>query len=181
MVGVKGLNCCRSVPDSGIICTRGKGRGGCEIRNLFRASFHRRQDRQPMTDLTDNNLGFLFHPRSVAVAGISLAHPEHWTRTFYDGMVEFFDGPVYPVNIKGGEISGRKVYPRLRDIQGAIDYVISTVPAAAAPQLVEECAEKGVRAIHFCTAGFSETGEAEGKRLEDELVSVARTQVQTSR
>ncbi len=48
------------------------------------------------------------------------------------------------------------------------------VPAQAAPRLIEECAAKGVRAIHFCTAGFAETGEEEGTRLESELVELAR-------
>jgi acyl-CoA synthetase (NDP forming) len=48
------------------------------------------------------------------------------------------------------------------------------VNAQIAPKLVEECAEKGVRTIHFCTAGFSETGEEQGIKLESELVEIAR-------
>jgi len=127
-----------------------------------------------MSNLSSRNLEFLFHPRSIALVGITTAHPEHWTRTFLKSLLDFeFEGPLYLVNPKGGEIEGRTVYPSLRDIPDTIDYVISLVPARAAPTLVEECAGKGVRAMHFCTAGFSEIGEEEGTRLEAELVEVA--------
>ncbi len=125
--------------------------------------------------MNGESLEFLFHPRSIALVGITTAHPEHWTRTFLDGLLEFgFEGPLYLVNPKGGEIEGHKVYHSLQDIPKTIDHVIGLVPAQSAPGLVEECAGKGVRAIHFCTAGFSETGEKEGIKLEAELVELAR-------
>ncbi len=116
----------------------------------------------------------LFHPRSIALVGIT-TNPKHWTRTFLDALLEFqFEGPLYLVNPRGGEIRGLKVYRRLEDIPDVIDYVISTVPASVAPELVEACAARGVRAIHFCTAGFSETGEERGLRLEAELAEISR-------
>lgn len=128
-----------------------------------------------MSNLSDDGLEFLFHPRSIALVGITTVHPEHWTRTFLKGLLEFeFEGPIYLVNPKGGEIEGHHVFPGLQDIPGTIDYVIGLVPAQAAPGLVEACAHKGVRATHFCTAGFSETGEAEGIRLEAELLEAAQ-------
>jgi len=85
-----------------------------------------------------------------------------------------FDRPLYLVNPKGGEIKGHKIYTSLKDVPGNIDYVIGLVNAHVAPKLVEGCAEKGVRAIHFCTAGFSETGEEQRIKLESELAEVAR-------
>src|SRR4030042_5065489 len=123
-----------------------------------------------------HNLEFLFHPGSIALAGISLTNPSHWTRTFLESLLEFqFKGLIYPVNPKGGEIQGLKVFPSLEDIPGTIDYVISTTSAGVAPKLVEECARKGVKAIHFCTAGFSETGEEEGARLETEVTRLSHS------
>ncbi|OGP93958.1 MAG: hypothetical protein A2157_02195 [Deltaproteobacteria bacterium RBG_16_47_11] len=120
-------------------------------------------------------LDFLFVPRSIALVGITISKPDHWTRTFLDSLLEFrFKGQIYLVNPRGGEIHGLKVYKSLDDISGEVDYVISTVPAQAALNLVEECAGKGVRAIHFCTAGFSETGEEGRKRLEAELAELSR-------
>ncbi|MDY7019598.1 MAG: CoA-binding protein [Chloroflexota bacterium] len=121
-----------------------------------------------------DSLEFLFHPRSIALPGITISNPDHWTRTFLNSLLEIqFEGSIYPINPKGGEIQGLKVFRSLEDISGTIDYAISTVPARAAPKLVEECAHKGVKSIHFCTAGFSETGEKESVKLEAELAQLA--------
>jgi len=128
-----------------------------------------------MSYSNSKNLQPLFYPTSIALAGITVDNPQHWTRTFLDSLLEFqFEGPLYLVNPKGGEIRGIKVYRRFADIPQDVDYVISTVPAKAAPGLIEECAHKGVKAVHFCTAGFSETGEEEGARLEAQLADLSR-------
>jgi acyl-CoA synthetase (NDP forming) len=128
-----------------------------------------------MKNTRQHNLDFLFNPNSLALVGITTAETWHWTLTFLEALIEIgFDRPLYLVNPKGGEIKGHKVYASLKDVPGNIDYVIGLVNAHTAPKLVEECAEKGVRAIHFCTAGFSETGEEPRIKLESELAEVAR-------
>ena len=128
-----------------------------------------------MKNSRQDDLDFLFHPNSVALVGITTSQTWHWTLTFLEGLMEIgFDRPLYLVNPKGGEIKGHKVYASLKDIPGNIDYVIGLVNAQIAPKLVEECAGKGVKAIHFCTAGFSETGEEERIKLENELAEIAR-------
>jgi acyl-CoA synthetase (NDP forming) len=129
-----------------------------------------------MPKTSNYGLESLFHPHSIALVGITLNEDWHWTRTLLDALLEFkFENSIYLVNPKGGKIHGLNVYRSLRDIpDDRIDYVISTVPAKAAPGLVEECSSKGVKAIHFCTAGFSETGEDEGVRLEADLVKLSR-------
>jgi len=125
--------------------------------------------------MPQHDLDFLFHPSSLALVGITTTEPQHWTRTFLDGLIEFeFDRPFYLVNPKDGEIKGHKVYTSLREVPGSVDHVVGLVNARLAVNLVEECAEKGVRAIHFCTAGFSETGEEWRIKLESELAGVAR-------
>jgi len=122
-----------------------------------------------------NSLEYLFHPESIALVGITLANPTHWTRMFLDALLEFkFERPLYLVNRKGGEIRGLTVYRSLEEIDGPVDYVISTVPASAAPGLVTDCARKHVRTIHFCTSGFGETGEQEGIGLEADIADRAR-------
>ena len=125
--------------------------------------------------MRQHDLDFLFHPDSVALVGITTSETWHWTLTFLEGLLEIgFDRPLYLVNPKGGEIKGHKVYTSLKEVPGNIDYVIGLVNAHIAPKLVEECAEKGVRAIHFCTAGFSETGEEDRVKLESEVAEIAR-------
>jgi acyl-CoA synthetase (NDP forming) len=128
-----------------------------------------------MKNMYQRDLEFIFHPNSIALVGITTTAPEHWTRTFLDGLIEFeFDHPFYLVNPKDGEIKGHKVYTSLKDVPGSVDHVIGLVNARLALELVEECAQKGVRAIHFCTAGFSETGEEWRIKLEAELAELAR-------
>ena len=125
--------------------------------------------------MTEDSIDFLFHPRSIALVGVTTTRPEHWTRSLLEGLLEFrFDGRLYVVNPRGGHIEGQEVYRSLQEIPGTIDYVIGLVPAPLAPKLVEESASKGAQAIHFCTAGFSETGQEEGIRLEGEVARIAQ-------
>ncbi|MDD5397643.1 MAG: CoA-binding protein [Dehalococcoidia bacterium] len=120
-------------------------------------------------------LDSIFYPKSVAFVGISTSNLLHWTRTFWDSLREFhFEGPLYPVNPHGGELDGYKVYTSLEEVPGQVDYVISTVNAKVAPAIVQSCARKGVKAIHFCTAGFDETGEAGSEGLQQKLAQLAR-------
>jgi len=116
----------------------------------------------------------LIHPRSVAIVGAS-ANPTAKAYDYLKGMIEFdFPGSLYPINPKASEILGLKAFPSVRDVPGTIDYAISCIPAEAAPQLVEDCASKGAKVLQLYTAGFSETGAEEGRRLEEELVRRAR-------
>ena len=118
-------------------------------------------------------LDYIFHPRSVAVAGASSGMG--FGAVFLASLRAFeFPGPIYPVNPKTNEIGGLTCYPSLSAVPGQVDYVISSVPAAAVPQLLEESATKGVKVIHFFTAGFSETGEEERAQLEQQVLQRAR-------
>jgi acyl-CoA synthetase (NDP forming) len=107
--------------------------------------------------------------------GITLTNPQHWTRTFLMSLVVYgYPGRIYPVNRGGGEIDGLKVWPSLADIPGEVDYVISLVPAGGSGELIGHAAAKGVKAIHFCTAGFSEVDLTGGAAREEDLVRQAR-------
>ena len=114
-------------------------------------------------------LDFIFHPRSIAVAGAS-ADPENRGYEFVDALVkQGFKGSIYAVHPRAEDVLGHKGYKSILDIPGNVDYVISSVPASAALQLVDESGQKGVRAIHFFTARFSETGNEDLAELEREL------------
>ena len=85
-----------------------------------------------------------------------------------------YTGTIYPVNPRAAEISGLKAYPTVRDIPGEVDYVIFNVPARLAPQVMEDCAARRVRAVHIYTAGFSETGKEEDRLVEERVAAIAR-------
>ena len=111
---------------------------------------------QTMPSSKNKNIDALFYPRSIALAGIPMSNPDHWTRIYWRALQEFnFEGQLYLVNRTGGELEGHKVYKHLEEIPGPIDYVISTVSAQAAPGLVLECAKKGVKAVQFAPRGLA--------------------------
>lgn len=117
----------------------------------------------------------IFHPKSIALVGTSL-DPNNWAgQMIPDALLEFkYNGDLYFVSRKSDEMWGYKTYPSIRDIPASIDYVICSIAARFTPKLMEECALKGVKAVHLFTSGFSETGEEEGCRLEQEINRIAR-------
>ena len=123
------------------------------------------------------DLDVIFRPRSVALVGITTANPQHWTRGFLEGYLALdfpSHGKFYLVNPKGGVVEGCQVYRSIQDIPDTLDFVVGLVPSRSAPQMVKDAAAKGARCVHFCTAGFSEIDDEEGKRLESELIRAAR-------
>ena len=118
----------------------------------------------------------IFHPKSIAIIGASSSEPETgWTARLLDFG---YPGHIYPVNPRVAEVNGLKAYPTVRDIPGPVDYAIFNIPARLVPQAMEDCVAKRVKVAHIYTAGFSETGKEEGKRLEarvsDGFAAIAR-------
>jgi acyl-CoA synthetase (NDP forming) len=122
------------------------------------------------------SLEFLFHPESIAIVGVSTDKTRIASGQVYlESLLGVgFKGKIYPVSRDQGEILGLKIYPGIEDIPDKIDYVISAIPAQDTPQLIIDCAAKGVKAIHMFTAGFSEIADASGKQLQSQITTMAR-------
>ena len=115
----------------------------------------------------------IFHPASVAVTGVS---PGSAGERYADYLLNYgYKGHLYPLRPKGGEFRGLKIYPGIKDVPGPVDLAICCIPAQHLPGLIQDCADKGVKAAVVHTAGFSETGSAQGRGMEAEMVRVART------
>jgi acetate---CoA ligase (ADP-forming) len=100
----------------------------------------------------------LFFPRSVAVVGAS-REPGTVGHTILEALVgNRFNGPVFPVNRNADYVGSIKAYPSLAAIGEPVDLVVIAVPAAAVPQVVEDCARAGVKGLIVITAGFAEIG-----------------------
>ena len=120
---------------------------------------------------TRASMGRLFNPRGVAVVGAS-ANPGKIGYRVVENMVKAgFTGEIYPINPKGGEILGRKVYAKLADVEGAVDVAVLAVPAEHVLGAVGDCAAKDVGHLVVVTSGFSEIGNI---ALEKELVALAK-------
>lgn len=127
--------------------------------------------------MSEHPLDRIFHPRAVAVVGVPSKPSPGRMMGFYASLLEagFPEiGGLYPVNPKMDEIDGVRCYPTLLDTPDPVDHVISQVPAAVVPQLVDQCVAKKVRSIHFFTAGFSETGDKEMAATEQRMIEKLR-------
>lgn len=122
--------------------------------------------------MSDHPLEDILHPRSIAVVGASARGRGGG---FIWPLKELgYKGKIYPVNPKYPEIMEMKAYGRVTDIPGPVDYVISSVPSTAALGLMQDCAKKGVKCVHFFTARFSETGRQDAADLEQEILRTAQ-------
>ena len=52
--------------------------------------------------------------------------------------------------------------------------MLLAVPRQSALELLDDCAAKNVKAVHFFTAGFSETDTQQGRKLEEQMLGKAR-------
>jgi len=115
----------------------------------------------------------LFYPKSVAFVGAS-GKMGKWGYTLLTSTIgSGYTGDVYLVNPKGGTIAGRPVYKSVKDIPGAVDVGVVTIPAEGVPALIPEFKDKGIKKMLLIASGFAETGD-EGTKKEHELVELAR-------
>lgn len=118
-------------------------------------------------------LDAFFRPRSVAVIGATET-PNSVGRTILTNLLSNpFGGTIYPINPKRANVLGVRAYPTVSDVPDEIDLAVIVTPAAAVPDLVRQCAKKGVPATIIISAGFKETGPA-GVELERQILDIAR-------
>ena len=115
----------------------------------------------------------VLYPRSVAVIGAS-ANPAKTGHVILRNIIDAgYKGDIYPINPKGGEILGLKVYRSVLEVPGEIDLAVVVVPARVVPSVMEEIGRKGIPGAVIISGGFGEAGE-EGARLEEEVGRIAR-------
>jgi acetyltransferase len=114
-----------------------------------------------------------FEPRSLAVIGAS-SHPGKVGQAILENILySGYGGNIFPVNPHGRKIQGLPAYEDVARIPLVPDLAVIIVPAAAVPQVVMECAAKGIKYGVVISSGFREAG-IEGRRLEREMVQRAR-------
>ncbi len=104
-------------------------------------------------------LEILFNPKTVAVVGAS-ADPLKAGHIIFRSFAEGgYRGKVFPVNPHIPDLFGHKCYKSVRDIPYPLDLVVVASPADTVQKIVEECAQKKVKAVIVITSGFSEAGK----------------------
>ena len=126
--------------------------------------------------MSEHPLDAIFHPRAIALVGVP-ANMQGRGAGFLEALLDqgFEERkPIYLVHPRATEIQGIRAYPTILDCPDPVDHVISLIPRTAVDTLVDQCAQKGVRSLHFFTAGFSESGEAGMAEAERALAARAR-------
>ena len=118
-------------------------------------------------------LDMFFHPAAVAVIGASETAGSVGRAVLSNLISHPFGGMVFPVNLKRRSVLGIQAYPSVLAVPEQVDLALIATPAATVPDIIHECAEKGVKGAIILSAGFRERGE-EGEALERQVLAEAR-------
>ena len=115
----------------------------------------------------------LFSPRAVVVVGAS-SHPGKFGFvSLHNILSSKFAGKVYATNLQNEIILGIQTISSIDDLPlDEIDLAFFCTPASANPQLLRQCAERGIRAAFIASAGYREAG-THGEQAEQDLVQLA--------
>ncbi|MHA1490788.1 MAG: CoA-binding protein [Promethearchaeota archaeon] len=115
-----------------------------------------------------------FNPKHIAFIGattsstfgsmlyLSVFKDSKWSDTFY------------PINPKQDKILNWKCYPSVLDVPYPIDTAYISVKTKIIPKVIKECVEKKIRWVIVFASGFSETGDPNGKKMEQELKDIIK-------
>jgi acyl-CoA synthetase (NDP forming) len=112
----------------------------------------------------------IFNAQSVAVVGAS-SDPSKFGYMTLDSIIRGgYEGRIYPINPKGGDLFGLKVYKTISDVPEPPDLAVIVVPAKFVPEVLREASEKGTHGAVILSAGFREAGRLD---LEQEIASIS--------
>ena len=114
------------------------------------------------------DLQYLLYPKSIAVVGATTNLLRVGARIIDNTKRVGFQGKIYPVNPKYGDVLGFKCYPSLADIPDEVDSIWIALPNEAVIPSLEEAERKGVKVATVYSSGWGEIGE-EGRKKEEEL------------
>lgn len=115
----------------------------------------------------------LLEPQCIALVGATPdaarvnSRPQRFLKRFGYG------GRVLPINPSRTEVLGSPAWPDLKSAPGPIDHAFIMVPAAAVPEVINQCCELRIPVATLFSAGFAELG-AEGLERQKAMVAQAR-------
>lgn len=123
----------------------------------------------------NKQLNAFFDPCSVAIVGATNKR-EKAGHVIFKNFVEkkkrgVFRGEIFPINPHEDSILGFQCYPSITKIPVDLELVVVVVPANIVPRIMEDAAEKKVKAVVIVSSGFSEIGNRE---LEDQVIKIAK-------
>jgi acyl-CoA synthetase (NDP forming) len=117
------------------------------------------------------NFDALFEPQTVAVIGVSLTNDRNPANVVFTKNHLRYPVRVFPVNLRGGELRGERVYTSLTEISERIDLAVIAVKAEQVPAAFDECIRSKVSSAVVISGGFAESGRRD---LQDRIAAMAR-------
>jgi len=119
-----------------------------------------------------HRLSPLFDFSSVAVVGAS--DTNHTGLGTYRALqVLGYAGRYYPINPRRDEVHGLKAFPNAGALPETPDMMVIAIPREGVPDVVDEAAERGVKAAVILSAGFLEL-DGLGAQLQARVTATAR-------
>lgn len=125
-----------------------------------------------MSNITQNSLYRLMHPRHIAVVGASNNMLNMGTRILDNLLCLEYQGEVFPVHPRLSQVLGLKAYGGVKQLPLVPDLALIVVPTAVVPEVMGQCGEKGIRRAIVVSGGFREAGN-QGRQREKELTAIA--------
>ncbi len=114
-----------------------------------------------------------FSPKGVVVIGASTSPEKLGYGVARNLIASGYQGAIHFISQKSGELFERPLYTNLSDVPDPVDLAILIIPTLSTPQIIEDCAKRGIKAAIIVSSGFREVG-AQGAALEGQCVDVAR-------
>jgi acyl-CoA synthetase (NDP forming)/GNAT superfamily N-acetyltransferase len=97
----------------------------------------------------------LLEPRAVAVVGAGRRPGSVGAMVLRALVAGGYRGSLHAVNPHAPEISGVRCVPSVAELRAGIDLAVVCVPAAAVPEVAEQCGRRGIRGLLVISAGVS--------------------------
>ncbi len=117
-------------------------------------------------------LNRLFSANSIAVVGASDRPDSLGGMVLGNLQAMGFEGGLYPVNPRHGEVRGLEAFPDIKAIERIPELAVIATPAATVPGVIRQCAQAGINGAIVLSAGFGETGVA-GEKLQRAMLESA--------
>ncbi len=122
------------------------------------------------------NLNAFFNPKTVAVIGASREKGKLGNIIFSNFVNSDFSkkGSAIPINPNADFILGKKSFKSILEVKEKIDLAVIVVPSKFVSSVLKECVQKNIQSVIIISAGFSELGTEEGRKLEKECSEIIK-------
>jgi len=117
-------------------------------------------------------MDFFFQPQGIALIGAT-PNPLKGGNAILRNLLKGFKGAIYPVNPRYETIEGVRCWPSVTALPDPLDLAIVFVPAPHVPDIIRQCAARGIRGVMIESSGFAEAGP-QGAVRQAELAAIAR-------